>query len=353
MSTIFSSGLGGSRPRPTASRARSPPARRPGREVRCRDRSPTAPGPSSTDRSPVHVVAQHHVIARPKRQQQRRLGASRSRTRDPAPPSRTARASSNAVRVGLPCGRSPNLGLSDGVLRVGRGLVDRDVDRSVSASGSWPAWIARVSKRCSSLIAPPAAAPATLPQLLDRPVPDAPPSTAWTSASHRGPRRTRSSGELVAGGIAAGARLEERNRRLGPCLHRSGPVGAGREGDRRQDDHALLGVAGREPLAREREQPGRAHRAASMRSGVVSRSVATPCARSTRPRQASSWSPSAADTPPTPPHSREGTPPSPCGAGRRPRTAGNRARPRRRTPRTRPPSRRRSGSSRRARRRGY
>ena len=105
----------------------------------------------------VGVVRDDHVVARP---------ADRRAAGCPRPPARRRRRA-RAAAPPAPPGKSPArcgsgcptavlvaaAQLADAVLLVGRGRVDRRTTAPVCGSGSWPAWIARVSNpdllRCS------------------------------------------------------------------------------------------------------------------------------------------------------------------------------------------------------------
>ena len=88
----------------------------------------------------VHVVGEHHVVARPKGEQQGRLGAEAAREREPArAPFEGGEGELErlARRVAAP-GVVPHLRLADLGLRVGGGLVDRHVDGPVRSVGVLP-----------------------------------------------------------------------------------------------------------------------------------------------------------------------------------------------------------------------
>ena len=105
------------------------------------------------ERAAVRVGREDHVVAGIERAQDRVLGREAAREREPVPRAferREARLERGARRVAAARVLVAPV-LADRVLRERRREADRRDDRAGGGSGSWPAWIARVSKPSSRL----------------------------------------------------------------------------------------------------------------------------------------------------------------------------------------------------------
>ena len=266
-------------------------------------------------RAAVHVVGQHHVVAGPQRQQQRRLGGHPAREREPALAAfeRGERAARAPRASGSPTARVvPHLRVADVVLGVRRGLIDRHVHRAEGGVGILPgvdrARLESVGPQRGGRPSRPASPLELLPARGRRRRPRAP---TWTySAPVVSRRELRGGPHLRAAPARAVADRAARSLRRASARTDGTPPRAA--APRRQHDHALRGVAeervagprGRATRSarRARRPPGRACAAASVGTPCARRIALTPVALVRRRPRAGARHPAA------PPRSRTGTP---------------------------------------------